>query len=176
MFLEAQGYTIEENFFEQDNESAIKLETNGRRSAGPMSRHIDIRYFWIKDRTEQAGIKIRHCPTLQMLGDFFTKPLQGNLFRKFRDVILGYEHVDSLVLDPLPTVEERVGEVRSDGRGTDGLDADGFILVLTKKARKAKIRKPLTHCAATRGQGCFNQLNVVSRSLSRNNPVSINEV
>ena len=69
-----------------------------------------------------------------------------------------------------------VGEVRSDGRGTDGLDADGFILVLTKKARKAKIRKPLTHCAATRGQGCFNQLNVVSRSLSRNNPVSINEV
>ena len=176
MFLEAQGYTIEENFFEQDNESAIKLKTNGRRSAGPMSRHIDIRYFWIKDRTEQAGIKIRHCPTLQMLGDFFTKPLQGNLFRKFRDVILGYEHVDSLALDPLPTVEERVGEVRSDGRGTDGLDADGFILVLTKKARKAKIRKPLTHCAATRGQGCFNQLNVVSRSLSRNNPVSINEV
>ena len=32
MFLEAQGYKIEHNFLEQDNESAIKLETNGKRS------------------------------------------------------------------------------------------------------------------------------------------------
>jgi hypothetical protein len=53
MLLEAQqGYKIEHNFLEQDNESAIKLETNGKRSAGPKSRHVDIRYFWIKDRTE----------------------------------------------------------------------------------------------------------------------------
>ena len=29
-------------------------------------------------------------------GRFFTKPLQGSLFRKFRDVILGYKHITSL--------------------------------------------------------------------------------
>ena len=57
-FLKEQGYTIEENILEQDNESAIKLEKNGQTSAGPRSRHIDIRYFWIKDRTEATGIKI----------------------------------------------------------------------------------------------------------------------
>jgi len=34
MFMEAQGYKIEENIFEQDNESAIKLEKNGWSSAG----------------------------------------------------------------------------------------------------------------------------------------------
>ncbi|KAI2502818.1 Reverse transcriptase (RNA-dependent DNA polymerase) [Fragilaria crotonensis] len=34
MFLEAQGYNIQESNFEQDNESAIKLEKNGRISAG----------------------------------------------------------------------------------------------------------------------------------------------
>ena len=90
MFLEAQGYKIEENYFEQDNESAIKMEKNGRSSAGPKSRHVDIRYFWIKDRTKANGIQIRHCPTLQMLADFLTKPLQGSLFVKFRDVLLGY--------------------------------------------------------------------------------------
>jgi Reverse transcriptase (RNA-dependent DNA polymerase) len=163
LFLEAQGHKIDENFFEQDNESAIKLETNGRRSAGPMSRHIDIRYFWIKDRTEQAGITIRHCPTLQMLGDFFTKPLQGNLFRKFRAVVLGYEHVDSLALDPMPSVEERVGEVRSDGRGTDGPDADGFVLVLAKKVRKRKNRMQPANDPGARGQECMHQLNTVSR-------------
>jgi hypothetical protein len=35
MFLVAQGYKIEENYLEQDNESAIKMEQNGRSSAGP---------------------------------------------------------------------------------------------------------------------------------------------
>ena len=38
MFMQAQGYSITENVFEQDNESAIKLEKNGRTSAGPKSR------------------------------------------------------------------------------------------------------------------------------------------
>ena len=36
MFLEAQGYKIEENIFKQD-ESAIKLEKNGQSPAGSRS-------------------------------------------------------------------------------------------------------------------------------------------
>ena len=136
-FLEAQGYDIVENYLEQDNESAIKMEKNGRSSAGPRSRHIDIRYFWIKDRTESNGIKIRHCPTLQMLADFFTKPLQGILFTKFRDVLLSYEHIDSLALDPASTLEERVGGAvkRADGRGTDGTDYEKITDVLKESTR-----------------------------------------
>ena len=108
LFMKAQGYTISSAHFEQDNESAIKMEQNGRTSAGPRSRHIDIRYyFWIKeDRVKNANVTIRHCPTLQMLADFFTKPLQGQLFRMFRDVLLGYKHVDSLGLAaPVPNME-----------------------------------------------------------------------
>jgi hypothetical protein len=128
MFLEAQGYKMMENFFEQDNESAIKLETNGRSSAGPKSRHINIRYFFIKDRTKELEIKIRHCPTLRMLADFFTKPLQGSLFVKFRDVILGYKHVDSLYDDTSPADEERVGEtLRPDGKESSKSNNDGQI-------------------------------------------------
>ena len=136
MFMEAQGYMIEESILEQDNESAIKLERNGRSSAGPKSRHVNIRYFWIKDRSKTDNITIRHCPTLQMLADFFTKPLQGASFTKFRDVILGYKHVDSLDLVSLTKPEERVGSNRADGCGTDGPDADGFTLVTGKKTRK----------------------------------------
>ena len=70
MFLAAQGYPINSSILEQDNESAMKLETNGRMSASQKSRHINIRYFWIKDRTEANQITIRHCPTLEMLADF----------------------------------------------------------------------------------------------------------
>jgi hypothetical protein len=45
-----------------------------------------------------------------MLADFFTKPLQGTLFRKFRNVILGYEHVDTLTELVDTAAQERVGE------------------------------------------------------------------
>jgi hypothetical protein len=43
-----------------------------------------------------------------MLADFFTKPLQGNLFRKFREVILGHKHIDSLKRITTITSQERV--------------------------------------------------------------------
>ena len=85
------------------------MEVNGRMSAGQKSRHINIRYFWIKDQTKELGIDVRHCPTLSMLADFFTKPLNGSLFRKFRDVILGYKPVSSLRETMPLDVKERVG-------------------------------------------------------------------
>ena len=47
-FLEAQGYIFLECNFLQDNQSAIKFKKNSRRSSGPNSRHIDIRYFLSK--------------------------------------------------------------------------------------------------------------------------------
>ena len=70
--MEAQDHKKDEIVFEQDNESAIRMETNGRMSAGQKSRHINIRYFWIKDQTKALEIDVRHCPTLLMLADFFT--------------------------------------------------------------------------------------------------------
>jgi hypothetical protein len=32
-----------------------------------------------------------------MIADFFTKPLQGELFRRFRDVVMGHKHINSLI-------------------------------------------------------------------------------
>ena len=54
-------------------------------------------------------IDVRHCPTLSMLADFFTKTFNGSLFQKFRDVILGYNPVSSLREILTPDVEEHVG-------------------------------------------------------------------
>ena len=67
-----------------------------KRSSGQKTKHINNRYFWIKDKLVSEGIKVEYCPTEQMIADFFTKPLQGNLFRRLRDVILGYVHIDEL--------------------------------------------------------------------------------
>ena len=110
MFMEAQGYPIKRAIFHQDNESAIKMETNGKASCGQRSRHIDIRYFFITDHSKRNSIDITHCPTENMLADFFTKPLQGSLFRKFRSVLLGESHNNSLCHGRTPSPpEERVG-------------------------------------------------------------------
>ncbi len=88
-FLEAQGYRIDDNLLYQDNKSSILLETNGRGSSGKGTRHINVRYFFIADRVKSGEIRIEYCPTGIMLADYFTKPLQGILFWKLRDMIMG---------------------------------------------------------------------------------------
>ena len=45
-FLEAQGFPLRQSYLEQDNQSAMRLEQNGRGSASQRSRHINIRYFF----------------------------------------------------------------------------------------------------------------------------------
>jgi hypothetical protein len=86
-FLGEQGYDVLPTIY-QDNMSAMLLEKNGRASSGKRTRHINIRYFFVADRVANKEVKIEHCPTDEMVGDYFTKPLQGAKFRQFRDAIL----------------------------------------------------------------------------------------
>jgi hypothetical protein len=88
-FLKHQGYPLKNNYLHQDNQSAMKMERNRRTSCGQKSRHIDIRYFFIKDRIDSGELDVVYCPTEMMVADFFTKPLQGALFKKLRAVIMG---------------------------------------------------------------------------------------
>jgi hypothetical protein len=88
LFLQNQGYEVRTTKIYQDNQSAVLMECNGKRSSTKRTRHIDIRYFFITDCIKDGGIDIEYCPTEHMLADIFTKPLQGNAFRKFRDAIL----------------------------------------------------------------------------------------
>ncbi len=87
-FLEAQGYNVTESIIYQDNQSAMLLEKNGRGSSSKRTRHINIRYFFVADRVANGEVKIEYCPTGDMLADYFTKPLQGSSFRKFRNEIM----------------------------------------------------------------------------------------
>jgi hypothetical protein len=75
--------------------SAIKLERNGRQSSSKRTRHLNIRHFFIKDRVHAVELNVKHCGTDDMIADYFTKPLQGRQFMKFRDLILGIADIDS---------------------------------------------------------------------------------
>jgi hypothetical protein len=147
-FLSAQGYDMKEGKFFQDNEAAEKLEKNGRASSSQKTRHIDIRYFWMKDRIKTENIRIVHCPTEIMLADFFTKPLQGSLFRKFRDVLMGYKHTSTLVMPTKQPSAERVGD---NLLATDGLDGD--VSSLSKKDNAGIQKKRVSYADALLNKG-----------------------
>jgi hypothetical protein len=87
-FLGAQGFEVTDNVIYQDNQSTMLLARNGKQSSGKKTRHIEIRYYFITDQINQKKARVEYCPTGDMIADFFTKPLQGSVFRWFRAVIL----------------------------------------------------------------------------------------
>jgi hypothetical protein len=107
-FFKAQGYEIKHNIVYQDNQSAIRMAKNGRNSCTSNSRHIDIRYFFVKDRVDKGEFEIQYCPTYMMLANFFTKSLQGKAFRVYRDVVMGHKHISSLKELVPSRIKERV--------------------------------------------------------------------
>jgi hypothetical protein len=48
--IEAQGFDVEESILNQNNTSAMMLETNGRQSSSNCTKHTYVRYFFIKDK------------------------------------------------------------------------------------------------------------------------------
>jgi hypothetical protein len=127
-FMHYQGFDMDSNIFYQDNLSAMKIEKNGRKSCGQKSRHIDIRYFFIKDVLKRENITLEHCPTENMIADFYTKPLQGSLFRKMRDYIMGIsdslneERVENSLNKSLVESENEMGLREDFGKNVPRID------------------------------------------------------
>ena len=67
IFVEDQGYTIKHNIIYQNKKSAILLETNGRWSSSGMTKHVNARYFYIKDNVDQGDVEIQHIPAETLL-------------------------------------------------------------------------------------------------------------
>ena len=86
-FLQSQGYNTGPAIIHQDNKSTITLAEKGR-STSNRTRHVSIRYFFVKDRMDSVEVKIIHTGTDDMIADFFSKPLQGALFEKHRAAIM----------------------------------------------------------------------------------------
>ena len=106
------------NILYQDNTSSIKLEKNGKASSTKRTRHINIRYFLITDKLKKGEIDtVEYCPTGDMLADYFTKPLQGSQFRRFRNAIMGATDAEYLAykLSYEDAKRKRVSSDNNDG-------------------------------------------------------------
>ena len=54
--MKAQGWKINDTIVYQDNKSAILLENNGKLSSTSQTKHINVRYFFVKDYIEQKEL------------------------------------------------------------------------------------------------------------------------
>jgi hypothetical protein len=86
-FLCAQGYNISAAVIYQDNKSTIVMANRGA-STSERTRHIGLRYFFVKDRVDSGEVTIQYLPTENMIADILTKPLQGSLFRRLRNELM----------------------------------------------------------------------------------------
>ena len=103
LYMGSQGYDIKEKLLFQDNQSAIKTNQNGKKLCTGNPRHIDTSYFFYKDRVESNKISIKYCSTEHMPAYCFMKYIQGALFTKKFDVIMGRKHVNNLQMGPPST-------------------------------------------------------------------------
>ena len=92
--LLAQGQPVDDCILFQDNQASMRLEKNGFASAGKRTKHFEIRYWFTTDLVKRGVLSIEHCPTLDMVADVLTKPLQGSLFQKHRNTIMGIDGKD----------------------------------------------------------------------------------
>ena len=88
-FLIAQGYEIGPVKIYQDNMSTISMVANGKSNSAK-TRHIAIRFFFVADRVKNGEISIEYMSTGNMLADILTKPLQGELFIRLRNMLLNW--------------------------------------------------------------------------------------
>ena len=88
-----------------------------------------------------------------MLADFFTKPLQGSLFVKLRDVIMGIKHIDTLrqEVKSLP-VQERVEENKRNDKWPGSNDNGQTIISTTKDKIKHSYKDVLMNKKRVRFQ------------------------
>ena len=87
--LEDQGLTVKETVLYQDNMSLILLKKNGKQSSSKCPKHMDIQFSYVTEHVQNKTLSMKHCPTEEMVADFFTKPLQGSLFVRLHNFIMG---------------------------------------------------------------------------------------
>jgi hypothetical protein len=68
-----------------DNQGAIALTKDNKWHA--RTKHIDVRYHWIREAVEDEKIEIEYVPTAENIADIFTKALPRPAFIKLRAML-----------------------------------------------------------------------------------------
>jgi transposase InsO family protein len=66
----------------EDNQGAIALAKNPEFHK--RTKHIDIRYHFVREKVEDGQVMLEYCPTQEMLADLMTKPIAAAQFDALR--------------------------------------------------------------------------------------------
>ena len=77
----------------EDNQSCIRLCKNPVMHK--RSKHIETKFHFIRDKTEDGTISIHYVPTDKMAADIFTKSLPVSKVETFRAVLMGADSTQS---------------------------------------------------------------------------------
>ena len=69
----------------EDNQSAISMTKNPQFHG--RSKHISIKYHFVRDQVTDGTIKVEYCPTTEMIADMLTKGLSKEQFTKLRRMV-----------------------------------------------------------------------------------------
>lgn len=66
-----------------DNSSTIKLSKNPIMHGH--NKHIDLRFYFLRDLTRDKMIELVHCRTQDQVADLLTKPINMQMFVGLRE-------------------------------------------------------------------------------------------
>ena len=75
--------TKESPIIYRDSKSAIALTENPVFHG--KSKHIRIKYHFIRDLVKKGEVVIKHCKPQEQIGDIFTKPLRPDIFKELKN-------------------------------------------------------------------------------------------
>ena len=81
------AYQFEPPMIYGDNQGAIALSKNPVNHQ--RSKHIDVRYHFIRDEVNTGRVVVQYCPTANMVADMMTKPVTKAKLSCFKDFIFG---------------------------------------------------------------------------------------
>ncbi|CAI7744094.1 unnamed protein product [Closterium sp. NIES-53] len=73
-----------------DNQSAIRIAN--KSGFANRTKHIALRYFFVKDEIEKGRLQLSYCPTSEMAADYLTKKLGKSKF-EYCMLLTGQSHV-----------------------------------------------------------------------------------
>ena len=68
--------------------STLSLARNEYVSSSKCTKHIKVKYFFIRHYHNAQELELQYCPTKQMWADVLTKPLQGLKFRQMHAFLM----------------------------------------------------------------------------------------
>lgn len=92
LLLSDLGFPQEEaTVIYEDNQACIKMSENPVHHK--KSKHINMRYYFVRDKVEEGEIKLIYIPTAEQLADLLTKPLLRLRLTYLRDIVMNLSHV-----------------------------------------------------------------------------------